>query len=95
MIEIELSLYFQIGNTNLAASDVTVNENTAQHSHSLEKLYSLTGYGDDRDSGHTTELVKSIHALYGPIAAFVGADCADKLYIKQTDNNVEPRSDKR
>lgn len=84
--------YFQIANTNLVLSDVKVYGDTTQSWPNLEKLYSLTGYGEDRDNGHTRELLKTIRARYGTIAAFVGADCADRLYIKQTNNTVETRS---
>ncbi|XP_076451366.1 uncharacterized protein LOC143287303 [Babylonia areolata] len=47
---------------------------------------SLTGYGEDRNSGHTPQLLRFVEQQLGPIASFTGASHADEILLDLKDS---------
>ena len=46
---------------------------------------SLTGYGEDRNGGHTPQLLQYVEEEIGPLASFLGAAHADEITLDLDD----------
>lgn len=48
----------------------------------VRKVYLPVGYGDDRYHSNTSEMLKKINNIIGPVKSFLGASYADTIYLK-------------
>ncbi|ESO83613.1 hypothetical protein LOTGIDRAFT_236472 [Lottia gigantea] len=57
---------------------------------SIKRLFSLTGYGQDRFGGHTPELLKNLVHEFGSISSFTGTSHADNWELNFNDDDSTP-----
>ena len=79
---------FQVSDWNVNSLTVALNKNASAnqiHTPSLAKLYLPFGYGDDRYTSNTVDMLRSITENIGPVTSFTGTSFADNISLKLCD----------
>ena len=53
---------------------------------------SLTGYGEDRNGGHTPQLLRYVEEEIGPVASFLGVAHADEITVDSEEDRTSTTS---
>ncbi|XP_050413004.1 uncharacterized protein LOC126827566 [Patella vulgata] len=90
---VELEQIVMVSFNHLSKTRVLLPDNGSMTKPIIRRLFSLTGYGQDRFGGHTPELLKNIVGQFGAIATFTGASHADNWDVNFNNlNGSDPTS---